>query len=96
MDKNIDKYGEKSCGCIIFNHHKILLVKQTTGDWGFPKGHIEANETEEETAIREVKEETGLDVVLVNDKKYMTEYLVAKLPQRYPAVQTAARMDVCI
>ena len=78
MDENIGKYDEKACGCMIFNHDRVLLVKQTTGDWGFPKGHIEENETEEETAIREVKEETGLDVVLVNDKRYVTEYITDK------------------
>jgi 8-oxo-dGTP pyrophosphatase MutT (NUDIX family) len=30
-------------------------------DWSLPKGHIEAGETREQAAIREVKEETGLD-----------------------------------
>ena len=51
---------EKSCGCIIIEDKKVLLIKQTNGIWGFPKGHVEENETELQTAEREVKEETGL------------------------------------
>ena len=50
---------EKSCGAIIFNDGKVLVVKQTSGFYGFPKGHVEIGETEKETAIRETKEETG-------------------------------------
>ena len=50
---------EKSCGCIIIENDKVLLIQQTKGHWGFPKGHVEAFETESETAIREVKEELG-------------------------------------
>ena len=53
---------EKSCGCIIIEDKKVLLIKQTNGIWGFPKGHVEKNETELQTAEREVKEETGLDI----------------------------------
>ena len=48
---------EKSCGCIIIEDKKVLLIKQTNGIWGFPKGHVEKNETELQTAEREVKEE---------------------------------------
>ena len=42
--------------------------------WSFPKGHIEDGETEQETAIREIKEETGLDVTLVNNFREISEY----------------------
>ena len=58
---------EKSCGCVIINDDKVLLVKQVDGHWGFPKGHVEENETEEETAIREVYEETNLQVEIFSD-----------------------------
>ena len=53
---------EKACGCIIIENGKVLLIQQIEGHWGFPKGHMEDFETESETAIREVKEETGLIV----------------------------------
>ncbi|WP_253295475.1 bis(5'-nucleosyl)-tetraphosphatase [Roseburia sp. MSJ-14] len=70
---------EKSCGGIIFyktkQNTKILLVKNNNGRyWSFPKGHIEQGETEQETAIREIKEETGLDVTLVNNFREISEY----------------------
>ena len=58
---------EKSCGAIVFylkdNKEQILLIKHAnSGHWSFPKGHVEANETEVETALREIREETGINV----------------------------------
>lgn len=60
---------EKSCGAIVYRKYhgntEILLVRHLkSGHWSFPKGHMEAGENEEETARREIKEETGLDVLL--------------------------------
>ena len=69
---------EKSCGCIIIDNNKVLLIQQNQGFWGFPKGHVEDNETEEETALREVKEETNLDVKILGNKKYKIEYVTDK------------------
>lgn len=40
----------------------LLLYRKRLDDWSFPKGHCEAGETNEETMLREVKEETGLSV----------------------------------
>lgn len=52
---------EKSCGAVLFTTEKgikkFLLVESNY--FGFPKGHVEENETEQETALREIKEETG-------------------------------------
>lgn len=73
---NLEK--EKSCGCIIIENGKVLLIQQTKGHWGFPKGHVEAFETESETAIREVKEETNLDVKIDENKRYTMEYFTEK------------------
>ncbi|MDD6388038.1 MAG: NUDIX domain-containing protein [Bacilli bacterium] len=67
---------EKSCGAIIFNEGKVLVVRQISGFYGFPKGHVEIGETEKETAIREVKEETGLDIKIISDKRYTQSYIV--------------------
>lgn len=58
---------EKSCGAIVYRkfhgNTEILLIRHIkSGYWSFPKGHVEENETEVETALREIKEETGLDV----------------------------------
>ena len=66
---------EKSCGCIIFNEKgEILLLHQNAGHWGLPKGHVEQGETEEQTAIREVKEETNIDVVINTEYRYSIVY----------------------
>ena len=67
---------EKSCGAIIIKDNRVLLIKQNIGFYGFPKGHVEDGETEEETAIREVKEETNLDITINNKYRYEIEYMV--------------------
>ena len=67
---------EKSCGCIVVNEGKVLLVQHNAGHWDFPKGHMEENETEIETAIREVKEETNIDVIPDETKRYEQEYML--------------------
>jgi bis(5'-nucleosidyl)-tetraphosphatase len=61
--------SEKSCGAIVLSpghtNRKVLLIKhENGGHWAFPKGHVENDETEVETALREIKEETGLDADL--------------------------------
>ena len=66
---------EKTCGCIIIEDKKVLLIKQTNGIWGFPKGHVEENETELQTAEREVKEETNIDVKIDETKRYTMNYI---------------------
>ena len=39
---------------------EVLLIEDSYGNWGFPKGHVEGGETSEEAALRECREETGL------------------------------------
>ncbi|MGN0614274.1 MAG: NUDIX domain-containing protein [Porcipelethomonas sp.] len=57
---------EKTCGSIVYKLENgvryYLLIENHTGHIGFPKGHVEYGETEEETAAREVLEETGLAI----------------------------------
>ncbi len=65
---------EKSCGSIVFYKNKILLVKHNLGHWDFPKGHVENGEREQETAIREVKEETNIDISIKLDNRYVITY----------------------
>ena len=60
---------EKSCGAVVYRRHhgnlEILLIKHIhSGHWSFPKGHTEEGESETETATREIKEETGIDVLI--------------------------------
>ncbi|MBI5650014.1 MAG: NUDIX domain-containing protein [Chloroflexi bacterium] len=52
----------------IFDEHgRVLLVRQTydNSKWAFPGGHVEPGETPWTAAVREAKEETGLDVEIV-------------------------------
>ncbi len=63
----------KFAGTCIIQDDKILLVqeahKEARGLWSLTLGHVENDEKESETAIRETKEETGYDVVLGEEKK---------------------------
>ena len=62
MDK---QYPKVTVGCFILNDQKeILLVKsyKWAGKWVVMGGHIELGETINETCLREVKEEVGLDI----------------------------------
>jgi len=56
--------AEKSCGAIVFSEDRgsrmYLILHYEEGHWDFPKGHVEKGETEEETARREIFEETGI------------------------------------
>ena len=65
---------EKSCGVIVFKNNKVLMVRQNSREWSFTKGHVEGEETEEETALREAKEEANVDVKIVGDFKKMITY----------------------
>ena len=56
--------NEKSCGAIVYRkfhgNTEILLIRHIkSGYWSFPKGHVEGDEPEEETARREITEETN-------------------------------------
>ena len=74
----MDKKYEKSCGVVVFHQKeeqvKVLLVHHNQGHWGIPKGHMEQNEKEEETAIREVLEETGITVALLEGFREVIHY----------------------
>ena len=73
---------EKSCGAVILhrdeNGTKVLLIKNRSGNWSFPKGHVERGETEEQTALREVKEETSLSVVLEKGFREESTYRIGR------------------
>ena len=71
---------EKSCGAIVYKKEKdelkFLLVNQSNGHYSFPKGHMEEGETELETTIREIKEETNLDVTVDTNFRCEISYLM--------------------
>ena len=79
--------NEKSCGAIVYRKHhgntEILLIKHVnSGHWSFPKGHVEGAETEVETATREIKEETGLDVIIDSTFRETVSYSPKKDTQK--------------
>lgn len=70
---------ERSAGAILFNdlgsERKFLLLKYPAGHWDFPKGNVEKGESEGQTVLREVNEETGLDdVKLIDGFRRKIEY----------------------
>ncbi len=71
---------EKSCGAVIMrksrdNNIEVLLVSMRNGGhYSFPKGHVERNETELETAAREIWEETKLKVKFLDGFRMTTGY----------------------
>ena len=78
---------EKSCGAIVYRKYhgntEILLIKHiNSGHWSFPKGHVEGDETEEETAKREIMEETGIDVNLDTTFREIVSYSPRKDTQK--------------
>lgn len=73
---------EKSCGAIILREKEqekeVLLLKHNKGHWAFSKGHVEGEETEEQTALREIKEETNLEVKLDTNFRTTVKYFPMK------------------
>jgi len=69
---------EKSCGAVVFLKNaevKYLLLHYEAGHWDFVKGNVEPNESEKETVIRELKEETGIgDGQFIEGFKEKIEY----------------------
>lgn len=78
---------EYSCGAVVFTMvngapHYLLIRQndQTEGCHGFPKGHMEPGETEEQTALREIWEEVGLRVRLIQGFRAVEDYALPYPP----------------
>ncbi len=64
---------EQSFGVIPVHTDKVLLVQHGKGHWALPKGHPEKGETPEQTARRELAEETGITKVDIDTSKKFEE-----------------------
>lgn len=78
---SIECFYERSCGAVVFRdingEKRFLLIKnKRSAHWGFPKGHVEEGETDEQTATREVLEETGLHITIFPDFKAKSAYTI--------------------
>ncbi|AIC15969.1 bis(5'-nucleosyl)-tetraphosphatase [Nitrososphaera viennensis] len=76
---------ERSAGAVVVfmpsdsGKPEYLLLHYTAGHWDFPKGNIEAGETEKEAAAREIREETGIaDVEFVEGFRQIISYRYRK------------------
>ena len=70
---------EKSCGALVVRREEdryyILMIRHKAGgNRSFPKGHVEAGETEYATALREVMEETSSRIAIVSDFRATVNY----------------------
>ena len=69
---------EKSCGAAVYSIRGrtlfFLVEHMVKGHISIPKGHVEGRETEEETALREIREETGLEVSLDTGFRHEVHY----------------------
>ena len=75
---------ERSCGAIVFTRVdgeiRYVIVKEKEGAHSYPKGHMEGQETEMETAVREIYEETGLRPAFLPGFRQEDEYPLAEKP----------------
>ena len=71
VHRDLDKVLEHSAGAVVFTREagelRFVILRSVFGNPGFPKGHIEDGETDRDTALREVEEETGLRIRLLPD-----------------------------
>ena len=70
---------EKSCGALVVrregdNYYILMIRHKPKGNRSFPKGHMEAGETEYATALREVMEETSSLIAIVSDFRATVNY----------------------
>ena len=70
--------SEKSCGAVVYAKNseiKYLLLQYEAGHWDFVKGNVEEGETEQQTTVRELKEETGIaDAHFIDSFKQRISY----------------------
>lgn len=89
---------ESSCGAVVFKDlggiRKFLLIKnKRSAHWGFPKGHIERGETCQQTAKREVLEETGLHINIIDGYSSTSEYKIAGKVEKRVTIFLASTTD---
>ncbi len=95
MKEERPKFGV-GAGVIIIKDGKVLLGKRKGfyggGSWSFPGGHLEFNEKIEDCAIREVREEVGINIKNIK-KAYFTNDAFPKEKEPYVVLYVVAEYD---
>jgi 8-oxo-dGTP pyrophosphatase MutT (NUDIX family) len=76
-------YYKNSEGVISF-----CIIKHSIGHWAFPKGHKDPGETDQEAALRELKEETGITAVALMGKSFTEKYSFVHTDIKYQKTVT--------
>ena len=87
FDSHVISLFHKSCGVLpyrIMNGQReyLIVFEQFSQCWSLPKGHMEAGETEGETALRELLEETGLTAQLDVSRSATIEYPISPIARK--------------
>ncbi|MCL2507717.1 MAG: NUDIX domain-containing protein [Oscillospiraceae bacterium] len=98
-DAYIDCLYERSCGAVVYRiingQVRYLLIKnKRSAHWGFPKGHMERDETPEQTAAREVFEETGIRIEIIPEFSLKSEYTIQGKVEKSVIIFMARTDDV--
>lgn len=72
----------------------LLIKNKRSAHWGFPKGHIEKGETKKQTACREVLEETGIHLNIIDGFESVSKYKIKDKIEKQVSIFVGTTKDV--